>query len=155
MKTIYFFVFALILFACNSVENPIVVNVNISSPNNILSGGVLTGKWKLIAYSNLTLGTIETEPTDISRSVIIDFLDDGAQGKMGGVTVTNSVGGEYELLKGNKMKTLIFYGSKVWEPAWGSKFWGAMNTASSYERQSSKLFIYFNADTEKIELEKK
>ncbi len=72
---------------------------------------------------------------------------------MSGQTVANSVGGDYELLKKYKMRTLIFYGTKVWEPAWGSDFWDAILSASSYERQTNKLFIYFNNDMEKMEFE--
>ena len=73
---------------------------------------------------------------------------------MSGQTVTNSVGGEYELLNVNSMKTLSFGGTKIGEPNWGSKFWDAIHSANSYERHSNKLFIYFNADTEKMEFKK-
>jgi hypothetical protein len=116
--------------------------------------GTLNGKWKLIKYYNLTIGTSESEPTNISRSIIIDFSDNGSKGKMDGHTVTNSVSGEYELLIDNKMKTLSFGGTKVGEPNWGNKFWNAIHTASSYDLQSNKLHIYFNSDIEKMEFEK-
>ena len=68
--------------------------------------------------------------------------------------MTNSVSGEYELLQDNKMKTLSFGGTKIGEPNWGAKFWDAIHAASSYERQSDKLYIHFNADTEKMEFKK-
>lgn len=113
--------------------------------------GTLNGKWKLFKYHNLTAGATESEPSNISRSIIIEFSDNRIKGKMNGHTVTNSVSGEYELLQNNKMKTLSFGGTKIGEPNWGDKFWDAIHAASSYERQNEKLYIYFNADTEKME----
>lgn len=139
MKTNFILILAMTLFACNKDDT--------TKPT-------LNGKWKMVKYYNLTLGTSESEPTNISRSIIIEFSDNGSIGKMSGETVTNSVGGEYELLKVNSMKTLSFGGTKVGEPNWGSKFWDAIHSASSYERHSNKLFIYFNADTEKMEFKK-
>jgi len=114
----------------------------------------LNGKWKLVKYHNLTNGVSESEPTDISRSIIIGFSDNGVNGNMDGHTVTNSVGGEYQLLKDNKMKTVSFGGTKVAEPNWGYKFWNAIHAASSYEKHNDKLYINFNADSEKMEFEK-
>jgi hypothetical protein len=114
----------------------------------------LNGKWKLVKYHNLTTGTSESEPSSISRSIIIEFSDNRIKGNMNGHTVTNTVGGEYELLQDNKMKTLSFGGTKVGEPNWGDKFWDAIHAASSYRRQSDKLFIHFNAETEKMEFKK-
>jgi hypothetical protein len=118
------------------------------------SNGTLTGKWKLVKYHNLTTGSTESEPADIGRSIIIEFSDNGHMGKMNGHTVTNSVGGAYELLKNNNMKTVSFGGTKVAELGWGSKFWNAINAASAYERQGNKLFIFYNADHEKMEFTK-
>ncbi len=138
MKIIYILIFAMTLLACNKDNN----------------NGTLNGKWKLINYHNLTVGTSESEPANISRSIIINFSDNGSNGKMEGHTVTNSVGGAYELLSDNKMKTLSFGGTKVGEPNWGSKFWNAIHSANSYERQSNKLYIFFNSDAEKMEFKK-
>ena len=114
----------------------------------------LNGTWKLLKYHNLTTGTSESEPSNISRSIIIEFSDNSIKGNMNGHTVTNTVGGEYELLQDNKMKTLSFGGTKVGEPNWGDKFWDAIHAASSYRRQSDKLYIHFNAETEKMEFKK-
>lgn len=122
--------------------------------NTTTTSDSLNGKWKLVKYHNLTTGTIESEPTNISRSIILEFSDNGIKGNMNGHTVTNSVSGEYELLKDNKMKTLSFGGTKIGEPNWGDKFWDAIHATSSYERQSDKLYIYFNADMEKMEFKK-
>jgi hypothetical protein len=138
MKITYFLIFAMTLLACNKDD----------------STATLNGKWKLIKYYNLTVGTSEFEPIDISRSIVIDFSDNGSKGKMDGYTVTNSVSGEYELLIDNKMKTLSFGGTKVGEPNWGNKFWSAIHSASSYERKSNKLHIYFNFDAEEMEFER-
>lgn len=77
---------------------------------------------RLIKYYNLITGTSESEPTNISRSIIIEFSDNGHKGKMMGHTVTNTVVGDYELLQGNKMKTLSFGGTKVGEPGWEINF---------------------------------
>jgi hypothetical protein len=114
----------------------------------------LTGQWKLVKYHDLKLGTSESQPSHIKRPVIMNFCDNGKIGNMYGQTVANGVDGEYELSVDAKMKTLIFYGTKVWEPNWGSKLWDAMNAANAYERQGRKLFIFFNSGAEKMEFEK-
>lgn len=114
----------------------------------------VTGKWRLIKYHNRTAGTSDFEPPNIPRSIGIEFSDNGFEGKMTGQTVTNNVLGNYTLTKGNKMKTISFGGTKAGEPAWGSKFWDAIRTATSYHRQNNKLFIFFNSDQEKMEFKK-
>ena len=119
--------------------------------NTTTTSDSLSGIWKLVRYHNLTIGRIETEPSNISRSIIIHFSDNGVKGTMSGHTVTNTVSGEYELLPGNKMNTLSFGGTKVGEPDWGHEFWDAIHTASSYDRQGDKLYIYFNSDTGRME----
>jgi hypothetical protein len=140
-KINYILILLLSLAACNK-------------DNTATTSDTLNGKWKLVKYHNLTTGTIESEPTNISRSIILEFSDNGIKGNMNGHTVTNSVSGEYELLPGYKLKTLSFGGTKIGEPNWGDKFWNAIHAASSYERQSDKLYIHFNADTEKMEFKK-
>ncbi len=139
MSKIFILIIVIISLACNKEHN---------------STSTLTGKWKLIKYHNLITLTREAEPANISRSIIIEFSDNGQMGKMNGHTVTNSVSGAYELLENNKMKTLSFGGTQVGEPVWGNKFWNAIHAASSYNRQEEKLFIFFNADSEKMEFAK-
>ena len=114
----------------------------------------LNGKWKLVKYHNLVNGISESEPSSISRSIIIEFSDNEINGKMNGQTVTNSIFGKYELLQENKMKILSFGGTKIGEPNWGNKFWEAIHKASSFERQNNKLYIRFNVDSEKMEFRK-
>lgn len=140
-KINYSLILLLTLAACNKDTTTTTANT-------------LNAKWKLVKYHNLTAGTSESEPSNISRSIIIEFSDNGINGNLNGHTVTNTVSGEYELLQDNKMKTLSFGGTKIGEPNWGHKFWDAIHAASSYERQSDKLYIYFNADAEKMELKK-
>ena len=122
--------------------------------NTTATTNTLNGTWKLVKYHHLTTGISESEPSNISRSIIIEFSDNRIRGNMNGHTVTNTVGGEYELLQDNKMKTLSFGGTKIGEPDWGDKFWDAIQAASSYERQSDKLYIHYNADTDKMEFRK-
>ena len=140
-KINYILILLLTLAACNK-------------DNTITTTETLNGKWKLVKYHNLTNGTSESEPSNISRSIIIEFSDNGINGKMNGQTVTNSVSGEYELLQDKKMKTLSFGGTKIGEPNWGDKFWDAIHAASSFERQNDKLYIHFNVDSEKMEFKK-
>jgi len=140
-KINYILIILLTLVACNK-------------DNTTTTTETLSGKWKLVKYHDLITGTSESEPSNISRSIIIQFTDNTIKGNMNGHTVTNTVGGEYELFQDNRMKTLSFGGTKIGEPNWGDKFWDAINAASSYERQSDKLYIYFNADTEKMEFKK-
>ncbi len=140
-KINYILILLLTLAACNK-------------DNTTITTDTLNGKWKLVKYHNLTTGIIESEPSNISRSIVIEFSDNRINGNMNGYTVTNTVGGEYELLQNNKMKTLSFGGTKIGEPNWGHKFWDAIHAAASYERQSDKLYIHFNADTEKMEFKK-
>jgi hypothetical protein len=137
MIKIFILTFIVTLFVCGKDNNT-----------------TLTGKWRLIKYYNLITSTSEAEPANIPRSIIIEFSDNGRMGKMNGHTVTNSVSGAYELLKNNKMKTISFGGTKVAELGWGSKFWNAIHSASSYERHGNTLFIFFNGDNEKMEFTK-
>ena len=137
----YVLIFLLSLAACNK-------------DNTTTTTDTLNGKWKLVKYHNLTTGTSESEPSNIYRSIIIEFSDNGIRGNMNGHTGTNTVAGEYELLQDNKLKTLSFGGTKIGEPDWGEKFWNAIHSASSYERKSDKLYIHFNADTEQMEFKK-
>ncbi len=140
-KINYILILLLILVACNKDDTT-------------TSTDTLNGKWKLINYHNLTNGTSESEPSNISRSIILEFSDNTIKGNMNGHTVTNTVSGEYELLPDNKIKTLSFGGTKIGEPNWGYKFWDAIHAASSYKRQSDNLYIYFNADADKMEFKK-
>lgn len=89
----------------------------------------LNRKWKLIKYYNLTHGTSESEPVNISRSIIIEISDNGIMGNMNGHTVTNTVGRAYELLQYNKMKILHFGGTKNWRIKLGLQILGC-NTCS-------------------------
>jgi len=114
----------------------------------------LSGNWQLVSYEDVQTGTIDYEPQNINRSIIIEFSDNGKKGTLSGHTVTNIVSGEYELKEKNKIEVLSFGGTKVGEPAWGSKFWDAMYNASSYERTSEKMSILFNFDTEKMTFNK-
>ena len=148
-------------FSCNAqkMKNKIFYILLLLLPlascnNDAPSTDTLNGKWKLVKYHNLTNGTSESEPSNIVRSIIIEFNDNGINGTMNGQTVTNSVGGAYELLQDNKMKTLSFGGTKVGEPDWGYKFWDAIHAANSFEKKNNKLFIHFNVDTEKMEFKK-
>lgn len=100
MKKVFIMIIAMILSHCHKEKN-----------------AALTGTWKLIRYHKLTTSTSETEPATISRSIIMQFSDNGHLGKMAGHTVTNTVSGAYELLDNHKMKTLSFGGTKVGEPA--------------------------------------
>ena len=137
-KISYILILLLTLVACDKDNSPSTTDT-------------LNGKWKLVKYHNLVTGTHESEPSNIYRSIIIEFFDNTIRGNMNGHTVTNTVSGEYELLQDNKMKTLSFGGTKMGEPNWGNKFWDAMHAASSYKRQNDRLYIHFNADTEKME----
>ena len=74
--------------------------------NTTQTTDTLNGKWKLVKYHNLMTGISESEPSSITRSIVIEFSDDRVKGNMNGHTVTNTVSGEYELLQDNKMKTL-------------------------------------------------
>lgn len=125
-------------------------------PNSLLpTARTLTGTWKLIAYKNLITGEIETEPEDIWKSIIIEFIDDGKRGKLQGHTINNSVRGDYEISSGNKIKVLRFGGSKAGEGwSWGYKFWDAVRQSSSYQIKGNSLFLYFNSDKELMEFVK-
>ena len=115
----------------------------------------LSGNWKLISYEVIQTGTIEYEPQNLMRSIIIEFSDKGTIGTLSGHTVTNTVSGDYVLKEKNIIEVLRFGGTKVGEPEWGSKFWDAIHNASSYDRTSEKMNIYFNRNTEIMTFNKK
>jgi len=129
----------------------LLLSLSCSKDNNLSS---LSGNWKLISYEDIQSGTIDYEPQNINRSIIVEFSDNGKTGTLSGHTVTNTVSGEYKLKEKNKIEVLSFGGTKVGEPEWGSKFWDAMHNASSYGRTSEKMYIYFNNDTEKMTFNK-
>ena len=52
------------------------------------------------------------------------------------------------------MKTLRFGVTKIDEPNWDHKSWDAKHAVSSNHRQRDKLYIHFNADSEKMEFKK-
>jgi hypothetical protein len=138
MKAHVLLILSLTLFACQKDRNKT----------------TLEGKWKLTKYHNLTDGTSESEPAEISRSIVLSFSDNGSEGVMEGHTVSNEVNGKYELSVEKKMKTNSFGGTKVGEPNWGSNFWDAIRAANAYDRKRNKLFIFYNSGTEKMEFEK-
>ena len=121
--------------------------------DNILG---LNGKWKLVKFHNLKQGTFEIQPTDpdYPRPIIIQLTDNGKEGKMGGQTSTNSIYADYELYGVNKMTTLSFGDTRVVNSKWSDRFESSFRSASSYERQADKLFIYYNSDNEKMEFDK-
>ena len=137
MKTIFTFVCAITLFtACEKSGN-----------------GTLEGRWKLTFYHNLTSGVNEPEPANIARSIILNFSDDGSNGRITGHTVTNTVTGDYQLPGNNKITITGFGGTKVGEPDWGRKFWLAMQSVHRYQRNNRKLTLFFNTNTESMEFD--
>ena len=119
--------------------------------DNVNTSKSLTGKWKLIKYQNVLNASMELEPSNIDRSIIMTFSDDEVRGYINGRTVTNDVFGKYQLSQNNKIQVLSFGGTKIAEPRWGAKFWSAMHSVTSFKREYNKLFIYFNSDTELME----
>jgi hypothetical protein len=91
MNNIFFLLFAITSFVCNKNHDT-----------------TLTGKWRLIKYHNLTKGTSESEPANIPRSVIIEFSDNGQNGKMNGHTVTNTVYKQFILSSDNSPPSNVF-----------------------------------------------
>jgi hypothetical protein len=116
----------------------------------------LNGKWKLLKFHNLKQGTFEIQPTDPDdpRPIFIQLTDNGKEGIMGGQTSSNSIYAEYELFGVNKMTTSNIGGTRAMDSKWTYKFENSFRSASSYERQADKLFIYYNSDNEKMEFDK-
>lgn len=142
-KSIACIVMLLVTMAACKKDNP-------ATPANTIDG-----TWKLTKYFDITNGTVQAEPSTISRSIIMTFSSNGNTVSVSGQTVMNTVYGAYELSDNNKMATVGFGGSKVAEPDWGFRFWDAMNATSSYKIEKGKLYIYFNADSHKMEFERK
>lgn len=130
-------------------------SVKVKEADAYTSDQSMMGTWKLVAYKNLITGEIEHEPDTITRSIIIEFQDNGKRGTMKGSTVANTVSGEYELSENSKIKTLNFGGTKIGEPPWGNKFWKAIYELSSYDVKGESLLLYFSDNKELMELVKK
>lgn len=111
----------------------------------------ITGTWKLIKYHDHATGITETEPKNLSNSIALTFTDDGTTGSISGHTVTNSVYGRYELTGGNEINIIQLGGTEVGEPAWGYKFWDAVGSVSTYQRQGKTLRLYHNNNSASME----
>ncbi|QHT67753.1 META domain-containing protein [Rhodocytophaga rosea] len=115
----------------------------------------LSGTWKLTAYQQIETGAIDTEPSNLERSIEIQFSDNGSTGTISGHTVTNQISGKYALQAGNQINVESFGGTKVAEPAWGNRFWTAIYQAGIYQVNSTKLVITNKLHTEKMIFQRK
>jgi hypothetical protein len=107
---------------------------------------VFDGQWKLIQYKDLKSNKVMNEPTNLNRSVVLKFEDDGLQGHIEGHTIRNSIHGQYFIRKDNGIQFLsvgIETNDRTVKE-WGDNMDAALLDASSYSFQKDTLSIKYN-----------
>ncbi len=115
--------------------------IAVSGCSRNLSGNVNNSSWKLVAYHDQKSGVVDSEPSDIRRSIEINF---GEISKWSGHTVTNKVSGNFEISENNQIRISDFRGTKMGEPNWGRMFWEAFPDVTSYKLEKKKLFLFYD-----------
>ena len=108
----------------------------------------LEGKWHLVGYETLDGSWVQTEPDHIARAVWVDFSVNGRRGRFEGQTVTIPIMGLYRLPDAETIEVYEIAGSLRGEPEWGDRFWPAMATANSFQRDGDVMRIMY-ADSSK------
>jgi heat shock protein HslJ len=116
---------------------------------------VLTGKWKLIEFKNISTGEI-TDTASVQDNVAafykhvrLSFHDSAGIGEIKGKSFCNNVGGYYKIYPNNKITSLGVGGTQVW-CLYEGKLQDAFHAASSYKRNSDTLSILYNSDLEEM-----
>lgn len=112
--------------------------------------GTLNGKWTLVCFKDFVNETENCRPSNYSNGPLsFTFEDDGKDGKLQGITTTNSVSGEYQIDE-NRIRFKRFGGTKIGEHGWGKDFWRIIVKSSSFYFKEDTLVIRYEADTKGI-----
>ncbi len=110
----------------------------------------LTGIWKVISYENLeteqvyTRSSPESGMADFTQTDIVVTLEQkGDTIRLKGHTISNEVFGTFLLKAKDSLHGLRFGGTRVGEPHWGSWFWDAMYSASTYRLKKDRLTLVY------------
>lgn len=109
-------------------------------------GFTLSGEWQLLHYENLEDGSLYAKPEHVPGDVMIHFSDKGRRGTFEGHTVINPLEGKYQLEEGNRLLVSEIDGQLQRDPDWAHIFWGALQSASSYQVNGNFLEIYYEQD---------
>lgn len=123
------------------------VIISCSEPDPAFS---LNGTWYYAFHENTETGEIESEPEYVARSIIITFDDNGKKGDFYGQTVTNAIQGKYKLDTDGSISFEEITGGLRGEPDWGETFWGALNTAKSYSKETERIEISYDEGKKKL-----
>lgn len=94
-----------------------------------------------MAYHDQKTGTVEQEPTDLKRSIQINF---GEISKWTGNTPSNKISGSFELSGKNEIRIINFRGTKKGEPNWGRQFWESFPGVTTYKFEKKKLILFYD-----------
>ena len=123
-----------------------------AGPTSTFDRASISGRWRLTHYHDIATNTKISEPPEISRSIVLDFIDKGDSGTFSGHTITNKVLGTYVLGVNQKITVLKFGGTKAGESHnWGHDFWTAIRASNSYKASNSRLFIYYDNSARMLE----
>ena len=118
----------------------------------------LAGNWKVVYYidgSETITKTDENTWPDINNGdVTANFTepDDGGEGAISGITVTNAYQGNYTLGAEGEITIGPVATTFINEPEWTNLF--RISGAQNYEVKNSRLFIYYNDGQNAIVLER-
>lgn len=116
-----------------------------------LSPQTLAGTWKVVSYQDTATHAVyfKSSPEggitgSFNQDIVITFAQNKDTLSLQGHTVTNEVWGSFLLNNGSGLKSILFAGTKVYEPNWGSWFWTAMRSITSYHLNGNTLTINYN-----------
>jgi len=112
----------------------------------IITRTSIIGKWKIIAFRDISLGKEITEPSNTPRSMYLEFYEDGT---INGNSVSNDLTGLYKSENENDI-SISLCGSKIGETDWGDKLMKAYSLIHSYEIKVNKLYLNYNNNNNQI-----
>jgi META domain len=137
----FFFTFSLSAFAQAD---------SVVTENNILSG-----KWKLVEFKNLTTGAVtdtalmQNGSAAFYKKVRLTLYDSVGLGEVWGQSFCNNMEGYYRVYPKNKLTISGWSGTKA-GCLYESKLSDAMHAVSGYRRNKDTLFILYNHDSEEM-----
>ena len=126
----------------NDINNPCECDspIEITLPIAPVDKDSLIGKWELCKYVNLQTSSFTVKPNNITKSVVINFLDFT---NVSGNSLANSMKGEYTLIS-NSIKFIDLEWTLVNEPEWGTEFVYALYSTDSVKIEKNTLFLFYN-----------
>ena len=146
MKKLALFSFVIIVIGCsndNSNVDSVCTYEGVELDTNqivVIREQDLVGEWKLQFFVDLLDCSIENEPVNFPRPLVVISFEDSLQ--LSGHT-TNEFYGNYFLVRG-KIEMSVSFLTEINENKWTRKFLEAARNTDYIFIEDSKLFIFFN-----------